>query len=482
MKSKTWGLDIGSAGIRAVEVSRSLRGARVTRHVLSPLAGKEKGDLRGEALAGLREAIPRTGARGEGLACTFPSHLTMVHRIQLPFADRRKNRQVAKFEAEPFLPFSADQVIVDFFPPGKGSAEKRSLIFAARKKDLGEHLALLKEAGLDPENVIPEAVALFFLVRELGKASEQGGALLDLEPEEAHLILWEKGHLILARSVFLPGSSAAPLDVPHLADEIRRTFLSADWGPGKSAAEKISLTGERALLSGLGKQLESLLQIPVEPLPLEEICPDASEESRHALAAAIGAALGADSAEGVNLRREEFASSQRAQRMKGRLKVLVAYAVLLTVLGAAALLLNFYLLEKRYQDLRAEIRKEFTQALPEVKRVVNEVQQMRARVQEERARLGSFGAGPGSGSPLDILREFSLTVDPAMKVRVTELNVEPEAVEVNGEADSFDTVNQLKTRLERSPRFQDVQLKTARASGLENVIEFKLQMKRGAGG
>jgi Tfp pilus assembly protein PilN len=72
-----------------------------------------------------------------------------------------------------------------------------------------------------------------------------------------------------------------------------------------------------------------------------------------------------------------------------------------------------------------------------------------------------------------------MMVEPSMKVRVTELIVDPETVEVNGEADSFDTVNQLKSRLDRSARFKEVQLKTARASSLENVVEFKLQMKRG---
>jgi Tfp pilus assembly protein PilN len=73
-------------------------------------------------------------------------------------------------------------------------------------------------------------------------------------------------------------------------------------------------------------------------------------------------------------------------------------------------------------------------------------------------------------------------VDPGTKVRVTELLVDPESIEVNGEADSFDAVNQLKARLDRSGNFKEVQLKTARASSLENVIEFKLQMKQGAGG
>ena len=49
---------------------------------------------------------------------------------------------------------------------------------------------------------------------------------------------------------------------------------------------------------------------------------------------------------------------------------------------------------------------------------------------------------------------------------------------MNGEADSFDAVNRLKGKLDRSPLYKEVQLKTARASTLENVVEFKFQMKR----
>ena len=477
MRSKAWGLDIGSAGIKAVEVSRSLRSPRATRFEAQSHAGTAKGEGRGETAAKLREVLARIGARGEGLASVFPSHLTMVHRIPLPFADRKKNRQVVKFEAEPFLPFSADQVILDFYCPAKGGEEKNSLIFAARKKDLGEHLALLREAGLDPEVVVPEAMALFSLVENLGEALGAGGALLDAGQEKSTLILWEKGRLVLARSILLPGLPAASGGASRLAEEIRRSFLSAGRMP-----ERLLLTGGRALFPGLAQELGDLLHIPAGLLPLESICPGVPEEDRPALAAALGAGLGAGSADGINLRREEFASPQRARRRKGRLKVLVAYAVFLAVLGIGAFIGHYTLLEKKYGDLKAEIRREFTQSLPEVKRVVNEVQQMRARVQEERVKLGSLGAGPGGGSPLEILRELSLTVEPAMKARVTELALDPEAVEVNGEADSFDTVNQLKARLDRSARFKEVQLKAAKASSLENVVEFKFQMKRGAGG
>jgi Tfp pilus assembly protein PilN len=80
---------------------------------------------------------------------------------------------------------------------------------------------------------------------------------------------------------------------------------------------------------------------------------------------------------------------------------------------------------------------------------------------------------------LEILRELSGMVEPAWKLRVTDLVLDPEAVEINGEADSFDTVNRFKSKLDRSPLYKEVQLKTARASTLENVVEFKFQMKRG---
>ena len=48
MGAKTWGLDIGSTGIKAVELTRTLRGYRVTQYVYLPigLLNPEKGGKR----------------------------------------------------------------------------------------------------------------------------------------------------------------------------------------------------------------------------------------------------------------------------------------------------------------------------------------------------------------------------------------------------------------------------------------------------
>lgn len=485
MKSKTWGLDIGKTGIKAVEVTRTLRGPRVTNYGVLPLNRKEKEDSRTEIIRRLREVLSKLEGKGEDLVYLFPSSRTMVHRIALPFRERKKNQQVVKFEVEPFLPFPADQVVVDFYAADKDEAGKEALVFAARKGDLGESLAMLKEAGMDPERVVPEALALFWLIRGLKKTSEGPGALLDLGQEKATLILWQGNRLNLARSIPISwGGSAdgAHPNLARLAEDVNRTFLSAGYSSGGRSVQEVYLTGEASSAPGVGQSMSQYLGIPVSPLDPGEAAGAVPEEHRPALCAALGAAWGDSSADWVNLRREEFAPAQKAQRERGRLKVLISYGIILGILGIGSFLLNLYLQERKYGELKARIRKEFIQALPEVKRVVNELQQMKARVQEERARLGSLGGGPGGGSPLEVLREVSLMLDPGSKVRVTELLVDQEAIEVNGEADSFETVNQLKARLDRSGNFKDVQLKTARASSLENVIEFKFQMKQGGGG
>ncbi len=485
MKSKTWGLDIGTTAIKAVEVTRTLRGPRVTNYGVIPLNRKEKEDSRAEIIRCLREVLSKLEGKGEDWVYLFPSSRTMIHRIPLPFRDRKKNQQVVKFEVEPLLPFPADQVVADFYSAEKGEAGKEALAFAAQKGNLGESLSMLKEAGLDPERVVPEALALFWLIRGLGKTSAGPGALLDLGQEKATLLLWQGDRMTLARSIPISGAvpkAAASPNLAHLAEEVKRTFLSAGYGTGGQSVKEVYLTGGGSLAPGVDQSLSQSLGTPVSALDLGEVAGDVPREHRPVLGAALGAAWGEPSADWVNLRREEFAPLQKAQRARGRLKILISYAIILGILGVSSFLLNLYLEERKFRDLKAQIRKEFSLAMPEVKKVVNELQQMKARVQEEKAKLGSLGGGPGGGSPLEVLREFSLMVDPGTKVRVTELLVDPESIEVNGEADSFDAGNQLKARLDQSGNFKDVQLKTARASSLENVIEFKFQMKQGVGG
>jgi general secretion pathway protein L len=511
MSSRIWGLDLGSTGIKAVELSRTVQGHRVTQYGFLPIRSGE----REEYLQGLRKIFPEGEKGREGIVVPIASHRMMVHRVSLPFQDRKKNRQVVKFEVEPLLPFPVEQVVVDFYIPPEREDGNLALVFAVRKEDLSEQLSLLHEAGLDPESVVSEAMALFWMVKRL-RQSASASALLDVGHEKTTMIVWRGETLGLVRSIPIAGAAMSqalpgelkidpgegmeikeggedsvqgqegiPVALGRLADEVQRTLIPYESGPGGRPVEEVFLTGGSAALPGVEKILSGLLRRSVAVLDvpghLPSLLRDVPPEYHNALTTALGAAFGGwvGEAERINFRQEEFASSRKAQKLKTRLTLLLSYVAVLAFLGVAAFSANLYLKEKRYKDLKAEIRKEFLQSQPGVKKVVNELQQMKNRVREEKARLDALGGLTSASSPLAILREISMMIEPTWKVRITDLVMDPEAVEVSGEADSFDAVDRFKAKLDRSPLYKEVQLKTARASTLENVVEFKFQMKRG---
>ena len=114
MGARTWGLDISSTGIKAVELTRALRGYHVTQYAYLPIGPLNREERRERELEVLRKVFPEGGKEKGSLILSAPSHRTMVHRISLPFQDRRRNQQVVKFEVEPLLPFPAEQAVVDF--------------------------------------------------------------------------------------------------------------------------------------------------------------------------------------------------------------------------------------------------------------------------------------------------------------------------------------------------------------------------------
>lgn len=183
-------------------------------------------------------------------------------------------------------------------------------------------------------------------------------------------------------------------------------------------------------------------------LPLREVPQVYQSIIPVALGAALAGTLG--ESDRINFRQEEFSSSKGIKKGKGRRNLLFAYSVILIILGAAVFFGNVYLQEKKYEGLKTEIRKEFLQANPGVRKVVNEVQQMKMMVWDETARLAALGGMVGASSPLGVIRELSLFVEPSWKVRITELLIGTETIELDGEADSFDTVNRVKAKLDQS--------------------------------
>jgi hypothetical protein len=99
---------------------------------------------------------------------------------------------------------------------------------------------------------------------------------------------------------------------------------------------------------------------------------------------------------------------------------------------------------------------------------------LQTKIANMNKRLHLLGGSLGHGSPLEVLSELSRALPPGLPAQITALQVADDAVKLEGEADSFTAVDQLKRALEHNGEFGQVQLDHAAASSEDGKVEFHL--------
>jgi hypothetical protein len=99
-----------------------------------------------------------------------------------------------------------------------------------------------------------------------------------------------------------------------------------------------------------------------------------------------------------------------------------------------------------------------------------------AKIAATRKRLHMMGGNLGHGSPLDLLLSLSRAIPVGLPVEVNELQVDESGMKLEGNADSFATVDQVKRALERSRRFSAITVEHAAAGSDPSKVEFRMSM------
>ncbi len=153
------GLDISSSSIKLVELDQDKSGAWVLqRCAIEPLergwvndGNVEKFDEVAEAL---RKLIKKSGTKAKNAALALPPSAVITKKIVLPggMSDQELEVQVAA-EANQYIPFSLDEVSLDFCVVGPSSTsvgDVEVMIAASRKEKVQDRQGLAEAAGLKP--------------------------------------------------------------------------------------------------------------------------------------------------------------------------------------------------------------------------------------------------------------------------------------------------------------------------------------------
>ncbi|MDR2153853.1 MAG: pilus assembly protein PilM [Burkholderiaceae bacterium] len=153
------GLDISASSIKLVELAQDRAGSFTLEHCGIELLARgwvgdgniEKFD---EVVGALRRVIGKSASKTRDVAMALPASVVISKKIILPsgLSEREMEVQVES-EANQYIPFSLDEVSLDFCVMGPGVSspgEVEVMISASRKEKVADRQALAEAAGLHP--------------------------------------------------------------------------------------------------------------------------------------------------------------------------------------------------------------------------------------------------------------------------------------------------------------------------------------------
>jgi type IV pilus assembly protein PilM len=374
MDSVSVGLDIGSTGVRAAEVSVG-QGRRVLRRYAQ--VGLPHGYVvDGEIVnipgvsAALRRLWEQAGFTTTNVVLGVSGPRVFVRQADVPALSTEEMRSSLKFDAQELIPIPMEDACFDFSVleqiPGGGKDGRdaaRILIVAAHREVLRSHLAALKGAGLSAKTI--DAAPLSLLRAVPPRPAEPGHTgyevLVSIGAELTTVAVRQAGVPRFIRSLTVGGADitesvansmhlelaaaerlkrgAVPSDLPQLpqarkaisvelrdlAEDVRATV---DFFTGQSdgtTIDRLLVTGGASLTEGLTAAIGGNLPVTVERVdPFStlsigelDLGPDALERAASNAANAIGLALWNVDAPLIRLSilPDEVMAARRARRM-----------------------------------------------------------------------------------------------------------------------------------------------------------------------
>jgi type II secretion system protein L len=385
---------------------------------------------------------------GARIVSSIPGSKFSQRTLTFPFGDRKRVEKALPFELEDTIPFGLEDVELDHVMLDRADTgvdkKKESAVLGIMlpKTVLRQHLELLASAGVDPQVIIPSYIGLSCIAK--------------LIPVEGVAVIIDGADLCL--KIGSNVTACRSFSTANASGGIRHTLKAFETEQG-TQIEKAYLLSEN---NGLRADLADL------GIAIERITPDFAGK-KPADPASLGLAL----SDQINFRKGEFAyrlADAGARKRRRTLIIAGAFAVAFIVANIAV---KYYVVESSYGKLDREIKTIYRQTIPESKSTADPVRQLRAKLEEAKKKFGALGSGT---SVLDVMKAVTEGIPKEVRVVFQDFLLEGDHLKLQGEAASFESVDKMKTELQKSGTFADVQVLDTRM-GVDNKVKFRFDIK-----
>ncbi|MDX6266239.1 MAG: type pilus assembly protein PilM [Frankiales bacterium] len=315
MASRVVGLDIGSSGVRAAELTLSKGAATLERFgqvALAPGAVRDGEVVDVDAVAGaIKQLWAQAKFSTKKVVIGVANQRVVVRQVDLPWLPTAELRKALAFQVQDYVPMPVEQAILDFHPLEEfqnesGNRMLRVLLVAAARDMVGSALEAVQAAGLTPQSVDLNS---FAVLRSLASTDDVTGsaeaeALVDVGANVTNIVVHQNGVPRFVRILMMGGGDvtdalsermgipaehaeslkqeAGALAVPPgtgeatpqvraiestaaaFIEEVRGSLDYYAAQPGAVRIGRIVLSGGGSRLRGLPERLSSATRLPVE--------------------------------------------------------------------------------------------------------------------------------------------------------------------------------------------------------------------------
>ena len=482
MTRKILGLDIQNDAVSAILVGSGIKGTTLEAHDYVPISNKSDAE---NGLAAALEAITeKIDVLGSLCVASFPANRIFYRNLKVPFKGKKKISRILPYELEPTLPLSVDDLIIDFDVIKRTEHTDHTDIIAAAVEisDLQSYLDTLSMFHIDPEIVTvsgyPAALCINNMIDE-----SKNWLLIDMAHTKATMFVGTSGNIRLIRS-FSISEDDTPTTSERFCTSVQQTLSAFEDTLGLNfQPDEILLTGYRLDTPFFENPLAKTLDAPTRRIDLirdtdiiKHYPADQSwipHKNDGALALAL---MGIQGSNGLNFRKGPFAAKIFWEEHKKNLIKTSILAAVVVLLALSNIVLDSYLMNKKVSRLDSQIANLFTSTFPDIKKIVDPLQQMRTKMQEVRGNALLPGETRRGIQTIDILRDISRLVPKTVDVNLTRMVVVTDSVVISGNTDTYKSVDSIKNSLEQAEFLKKIVISSANIDKSDNRVQFKLKI------
>lgn len=338
-RAKRLVLDIGTSAIRLAELSPTKEGYQLSRYYqrelnIDPAMDEEdKAERRREIL---QQLLKEAKIRSRRTVVAVPGQSVFTRNRPLPPVPEYKVTQIVRYEIQQQIPFSLDQIALDYQVLGRTEAGGYDVMMAAIKVDVVEkQLEILRKVKRSIDIVDVAPIAAYNWLKQTGEFGEDGQcvALIDIGATTTDIVIQRDNQFRFTRSLHVGGNDVttaiasnfnmsfedaeklkrekgfAPTGDPQrdgrggevigrvlgrLVSEINRSFAYFRSQPGGGPVQRVVVTGGGACMRNIIPYLHRSLGVEVriaQPLAGLAISPKANEASEHPEQACVALGL-----------------------------------------------------------------------------------------------------------------------------------------------------------------------------------------------